>query len=234
MEDHHGSIVFSRFTHATLSLNPELLSDLAKFYCSIWMYDPFFREYKTCPVCKKYYSYEEVTAGKVTCSGVSMYHPTSPLEDAWNPGKVAEDLLCQSAQYGERFYGAIAYDTETNHIVGFTWGFVQPWEEINSEWGTTIADYVGSNAVYFSELAADLDIRNKRLGTRLSKMLITWMKENYPNLPTFLRTHEKSFARRIFEKAGYSYFAEDPMHGDGRIMLMVPSCKNLKPDLLVY
>lgn len=226
-------ISFHQFTYSSLKSNPEVLAELSEFYCKIWMYDPNFKEYKVCPLCGKYFSFEESEAGVKFCFGSENEHLKTELQDAWNPDNVAADLLADMETYGNGFYGAYAYDNIDNKIVGFVWGWLESWEKIQEKWGEDIYNYLYDGnvegALYFSELASDVNIRNQGIGSGLVYSLTYWMKDNYPELPTFLRTHRDSPARRLFERVGYSYFAEDPQHGDGRIMLET-YCEHLYPE----
>jgi len=227
-------IEYLEFDHAKLISDPVFLNDLATFYCSIWMYDPAFGEYKKCPVCEKYYSEQEVEVGGVaTCSGKDSPHPVANLIPAWNPEDVAnEELLGNTLKYGNYFYGIYALDKSTGKIVGFTWGWLESIEKIKAEWGDEITSKLGNvNSTYYSEIAVDPNkaYRGKRIGKELCSRLVMWMKSAHPEIPSFLRTHKKSCAKKMFEKAGYRYFADDPQHGDGRIMMMVEKGQDLVP-----
>lgn len=225
-------IVYLPFDHATLTNDPNFLLNLAKFYCSIWMYDPNFGEFKKCPTCDKYYSQENVEVdGITTCSGKDHPHPTVNLIPAWESENVAnEELLGNTSKYGDNFHGLYALDKDTGQIVGFTWGWVETIEAIKEKWGDAIADKLGNtNSTYYSEVAVDPSktYREKRIGKTLCNMLTEWMGSAHPNIPSFLRTHYTSYAKTMFEKAGYMYFAEDPQHGDGRIMMMAKKGQDL-------
>lgn len=220
------------FDHATLIENPTLLKNLARFYCSIWMDDPAFGEYRKCPVCEKFYNKNEVeTDGITACSGVKSPHPTTTLVLGWEPDIVAdEELLGNSQKYGDNFYGIYAVDTSTNKIVGFTWGWLETIDVIEEKWGAKIAEMLGNtNSTYYSEIAVDPSntYRSKRIGKTLCSLLTMWMSTAHPSIPSFLRTHSSSKAKKMFEKAGYRYFADDPQHGDGRIMMMIAQGKDL-------
>ncbi len=213
-----------------------LVMDLARFYCSIWSDDPHFGEYKKCPTCDKYYSKEDVEIkGVNNCSGVDTPHATTDLVIAWVPEVVAdEELLGNANKYGEDFHGVYAIDTSTGKIIGFTWGWLESAEDIKTKWGPEISDSLGnSDATYYSEIAVDADekYRSKKIGKALCHKLVTWLSISYPDTPSFLRTHQKSHARTMFQNVGYSYFAEDPQHGDGRIMMKTNKGSELCPNV---
>lgn len=227
-------ITYLPFDHAMLITKPKLLEELATFYCSIWMKDPNFGEYNVCPTCGKYYSEVQVVLGGITqCNGNENPHPTIDLVPAWEPNAVAdEELLGNTSKYGDNFYGLYAIDSDTDRIVGFTWGWLERAETIRDKWGQPIVEKLGNNdATYYSEIAVDPceKYRGKRIGKTLCGLLTMWMSTAHPNEPSFLRTHKASFAKNMFQKAGYRYFAEDPQHGDGRIMMMVKKGTSLVP-----
>lgn len=227
-------IVYKEFDHAALIENPTLLQELARFYCSIWMKDPNFGEYKKCPVCDKYYNEDQVEKdGVTTCSGVTSPHPTVDLIAAWEPEKVAdEELLGNTTQYGDNFFGIYALDEDSGKIVGFTWGWLESAEKIKEKWGVLIVQKLGGiDSTYYSEIAVDPSptYRGKGIGKTLCSMLTMWMASAYPDLPSFLRTHKDSFAKKMFAEVGYCYFAKDPQHGDGRIMMKVSKGSKLVP-----
>lgn len=237
MDAYHGRISYINFNHSVLTQKPDLLRDLSVFYCNIWTYDENFQEYAICPVCSKYYSESQVLSGINTCSGVDSPHEVTNLVKAWIPRVVASDILDLTAKYGNKLQGTIAYDNLKNRVVGFAWGFLTDWNSVESDWKMDVFAllYDGNDkgALYFSELATDPKLREQGIGSKLIYHVTAWMKETYPNLPTFLRTHRNSKARRLFERVGYSYFADDPEHGDGRIMMDVPTCSSLTPEELL-
>ena len=233
MIKYHGNlhIEYLPFDHQLLLDSPETLSKLAKFYCGIWMYDPNFGEFKVCPVCEKYFN-QELCQTIDSCSGRDVPHPTTKLVTAWDPINVSQDILKETKEYGDNYYGIIAIDSGTKEIVGFTWGYLEPIEKIAARWGANIAGQLGnSDSTYFSEVAVDPsnEYRGQGIGKELCSLLTMWMTSAHPEVPSFLRTHQTSFARKMFEDVGYRFFASDPQHGDGRIMMMVSQGKNLTP-----
>lgn len=236
MDAFHERISYIPFSHTTLTLSPSLLHDLSVFYCNIWTYDENFKEYMICPKCSKYYSEAEVLGGITTCSGKDSPHELTYLVQAWVPEVVSQTILDETLKYGDNLQGVIALDNQENRVVGFTWGYLTSWDAVEADWGNDIFNllYDGNQvgALYFSELASEPKLREHGIGSRLIFYLTSWMKETYPRLPTFLRTHANSKARRLFDKVGYRYFADDPEHGDGRIMMEVNRCKFLKPEEL--
>jgi len=227
-------IEYLSFDLSTLLADHSFLQDLATFYCSIWMKDPNFGEYKKCPTCEKYYSEKDVEIDGITsCSGKGTSHPTADLIPAWVPEQVAdEELIGNATKYGDNFYGIYAIDKRTGKIVGFTWGWLESIEDIRAKWKDLIADDLGSsNSTYYSEIAVDPDktYRGKGIGKELCSRLVMWMKSAQPDIPSFLRTHKDSYAKKMFESVGYRYFADDPQHGDGRIMLKVSQGQDLVP-----
>lgn len=223
-------IKYVNFDHTFLKNDSSFLMELAKFYCSIWMYDDNFGEYRICPTCEKYYNQNEVEVqGITTCNGDTKPHSKTDLVLAWDPNKVAQnELLGDSLKYGKDFLGVFAIDNKTNKIVGFTWGWLESIETIKERWGPNIANLLGnSNSTYYSDIADDKEYRGLGIGKKLCRRLTNQFSEHYPNSPSFLRTHKDSPAKTMFENVGYQYFANDPQHGDGRIMMMVKKAKDL-------
>ena len=227
-------IAYLPFDHATLVNNPKFTLDLATFFCSIWTYDPNFGEYKVCPNCEKYFNEHQVEVEHISqCSGENGSHPLTDIITAWVPEDVANNILLEkTSEYGDNFFGLYAVDKDTDKIVGFTWGWLENAEAIREKWGDTIIEKLqGNNSTYYSEIAvAPGDTyRSKGIGKTLCSMLTMWMGSSYSYTPSFLRTHKTSHAKSMFEKVGYMYFADDPQHGDGRIMMMVEKGQDLIP-----
>lgn len=227
-------ISYVDFGLSSLISNQNLLQDLAEFYCSIWMKDPNFGEYRICPTCARYFNEHEVEIkGITTCSGKNTPHPQVKLVPAWEPKKVAdEELIGNASKYGNNFYGVYAIDRFTGKIIGFTWGWLENSETIRSKWGDKIASELGYlDSTYYSEIAVDPSpsYRHQGIGKELCRRLTTWMKMTHPHTPSFLRTHQTSFAKKMFEHVGYRYFDDDPQHGEGRIMLKVDAGHDLTP-----
>lgn len=232
--------LFIQFDRYTFSENPKIKDQLAQFYCNIWMYDPNFGEYRQCPVCKQYFNEEQVEVeGITTCDGSAIQnpHPLTSLSLAWEPEFVKKEILDPDTVLGDKFFGAVAVDPVTGNIVGFTWGKIRELTDIEKDYGSEIANLVradndNAETAYYSEIATDPAKRGLGIGSRLCRMLTSWMKKNYPNLPGLLRTHKDSPARRLFEKSGFVYFTDDTMYGGGRIMLKVANCRDLTPENL--
>lgn len=233
------NLLVVQFDKYTLSEHPKIKNELAEFYCSIWMHDPNFGEYRQCPVCKTYFDERQVEQENVTsCSGSSEEsHATTALVLAWDPEYVKTEILDPDTQLGPKFFGAVAVDTLTQDIIGFSWGKIRLFSDVESSFGQDVSNLVRVNdtqkeLAYYSEIATATNRRGQGIGKSLCRMVTNWMKTKYPNLPGLLRTHQKSPARYLFEKAGFTYFADDPMYGDGRILLKVDSCSNLTPENL--
>lgn len=243
MIKNHGNlhIEYVPFNHQILTENTQDLQRLAQFYCNLWMFDTNFGEFKKCPICEKYYNEEECLT-ITSCSGVDTPHKETVLVPGWEVNSVIKDILEETDIYGEDFYGAYALDIDTQKIIGFVWGWLEPKDKICKRWKeSTLALLNNKDSTYFAEIALDptklpkeLQTENKKyiyrggkIGQNMCNMLLSWMKEKYPDSPSFLRTHKDSPARKMFEKAGYRYFADDPEHGDGRIMMMIHRGRNL-------
>ena len=213
--------------------NEALLLELSKLYCSVWTDDVNFNEYMTCKVCGNYFSRRQVEIeGIKTCSGNNNNHEETTLVIAWDPDTVSnEEILGNLKKYAENFYGIYAFDEKAKIIVGFTWAWLEKAQDIKDKWGQDIANKLGQeDSTYYSEIAVIPSevYRKKGIGSDLCFWLCFWISEAFPENPSFLRTHKNSPARKMFEKAGYRYFADDPQHGDGRIMMKIDLGKNLK------
>lgn len=213
---------------------PEVLRRLVELYIDIWRYDPNFQEYKMCPECRHYYSHDDVEVqGVSTCSNG---HQTSILVEAWDPQEVSEELL--QATLRTDFCGAIVVN-EMGDILGFAWAESMTYDELVAYWG---ADVIGlldldsnmSNmkCIYFDELALAFGLRGQGLGKSLVHYICNWMRDQHPTAMTMLRTHANSPARYIYEKIGYSIFADDPQYGDGRVLMYAFPCNKLTVELL--
>jgi len=223
-------LLYVQFDHFTLVENNGIADKLAEFYCSIWMYDPNFKEYRQCPVCHKYYSFEDSQSGITSCYG-SGSHAQTDLVDAWDPKDVKRDLLELTSDHS-RFFGAVAVVPQTGRIVGFSWAKLMNASDVSRHWGPPVSTMLlqlgeSDEFVYYNEIATDLNFRKRGIASRLCKMVCRWAKDNHPNKVTFLRTHASSPARILFEKMGYVYFAEDNEYGEGRIMMKVDRSRDL-------
>ena len=221
------------FDHQYLVENPVQLSVLAKFYCSIWEIDENFGEYRQCPNCHRYYNYQQVVhQGINSCSDCKL-----PLDLAWEPAKVAMDLLETSNQTKNRFSGLLAFDPNGN-IVGFAWAKILSSLEISTSWGNQISGQLQQinttpEVAYFNELAVSPSMRGHNIGKNMVRIICQWMKDNHGEKMALLRTHEASTARWIYGKTGYTIFATDSMYGYGRIMMMANPCSSLTISNLI-
>lgn len=225
-----SNVVCIRFDDYLVKNKAGFLQELANFYCNIWRYDPNFGEYKKCPDeknCGKYFDYDYFeNKGNRTCSTCGK-----PLVDAWVETSVEETILKRTS-LGNNFYGAVAVDTITERIVGFVWGYNRPLAEVETQKLLEVLNNETGYVPYFNEIAVDPKYRGQLIGSTLCKMLVSWMKQNYPNTPGYLHTHSKSVARHVFDVSGYRYHSEDEKLGDGRIYMVVDQCKDFTPENL--
>lgn len=231
----HSKFSFFRMDQKALLADQKVLHKLANLYCETWLNDENFGEYMVCPVCNKYYSKKDVAVmTKPTCHGTTEPHPETDLNIAWTPDNVIEEeIFGNMEKYQDKFYGVYVVENSSKKVVGFSWGWIEPKNMILQKWKAPILEVLNfSDATYYSEIGVDPHYRGHKLGNKLAKMVIDWMQQTAPNIPAFLRTHRNSFALKVFTTAGYEYFAEDPQHGDGRVMLKVDYCRDLKPEKL--
>ncbi len=231
--------LFVQIDHTTLTENPQIRNDLLKFYCNIWKYDPNFGEYRKCPVCKKYYNQHQVETGQVTvCLGTkSKPHPGTKLVEAWTEEGVWKDLEPLMLK-GSDFYGAVAVVPQTKRIAGFVWGYVTDFKDISQKWEPLFAEKVyqdlkSDRLTYFQEIAVDKSFRKIGMGTVLCRMLVRWMKNKHPNLPSALHTHVKSSAFKLFQKAGYQPYQIFTEPNEGRVFMTCSQGKLLTPENLI-
>jgi len=222
-----GNILCVRFDEHTIQSKSGFLSELAKFYCNIWRFDPFFGEYSKCPKSGKYFDYNfVVTKGNTTCPDCG-----AELVEAWVESEV-EKTIQNRAALGNNFFGAVAVDTISTKIVGFVWGYNRSLSEVETADILKSVNNPSGYTPYFNEFAVDNNYRGKRIGSTLCRMLVTWMKEKYPSIPGYLHTHSKSVARHVFETAGYVYHSDDDELGSGRIYMTIDKCGNFTPEKL--
>lgn len=215
-----------------LLANPQTLRELAILYCNTWTYDPNFREFMVCTECGGYYSKEVVGNMKESvCFGHNFSHSKTALVRTWLPNNVIEnDLIGDFKKYKRKICGYYAIENDTQIIVGFSWARIETKKDIFNKWGAHISKRLGnSDASYYSDIGVKDELRKTGLGKELCNVIVTWIKKTAPNIPSFLRTHQKSMAVNVFSGAGYRYFADDPEHGDGRIMMMIEKGKDLVP-----
>lgn len=231
--------LFIQVDYFTMIERPKIREQLLKFYCDIWKYDPNFGEYRKCPICKKYFNQKQVETEKITtCSGsASSSHPQTDLIEAWTPDGVWQDLEPLMLK-NEDFFGAVAVVPQTGRIVGFVWGYVIDFSEISKKWSPDLINKVSLDmpshrVTYFQEIAVDRSFRKFGMGTVLCRMLVSWMKDKHPNLPSFLHTHVKSPAYRLFQKAGYLPYEEITGPNAGRVFLACKKGKLLTPENLI-
>ncbi len=220
-----GYSVF-QFDETKVKNDARFLSQLSRFYCNIWRYDPNFAEYKQCPNCSRYFSlnYCETNLSCDKCNIV--------LVEAWDEKSVAE-TICDLVSLKNNFFGAVALLPDTSDtIIGFTWGYNKKLSEITDETVFKAVNNSTGYVPYFNEIASDPSFRHKGVGSSLCKMLVQWMKHTNPSLPGYLHTHENSPARRLFEKAGYRMLCYDEELGGGRIYMSIDKCGNFSPENL--
>lgn len=222
-----GNVSCFRFDQYLVTNKVGFLEELAAFYCNIWRYDINFGEYKKCSVTGQYFNYDYcVNQGNTTCSDCG-----APLVEAWVEKDVEKTILERTA-LGNNFFGAVAVDIISTKIVGFVWGYDRSLSKVETPEVLASVDNPSGYVPYFNEFAVDLNYRGERIGSTLCKMLVTWMKENYPNTPGYLHTHSKSVARHVFETAGYVFHSDDNELGSGRIFMVIDNCSNFTPENL--
>lgn len=218
--------LFIEIDHHLVTHHPTLLRELAHLYCETWRYDQFFGEYTKCSSCKHYFSFD-----------YSKNHTTCPdcgniLVPAWVEAEVEQDII-KATEKGREFYGAVAITPDTVATpVGFVWGERRHLSQVKHP---TVLEAVDNNTgyvTYFSEIGVDSTLRVKGIGSTLCRMLVSWMKRTYPELPGYLHTHFKSPARRLFEKAGYQHLCDDEILGGGRIFMSIDFSSHLTPENL--
>lgn len=209
------------FDHHFLDNNPVMLDRLSKLYCSVWERDENFGEYRICPRCNKYFSWEQVERDSVVhCSECG-----SLLDVAWKPEKARAEILDQSQSNG--FSGALAVDGD-GAIYGFSWAVMMSTEKVVETWGSEVALQLREMNPqtllfnYFDELAVNRDCRGRGIGTLLAKRVLQRCHERHSHCLGFLRTHRNSPSVSIYQKLGYKIFCEDTQYGDGRVILCVP------------
>ena len=209
-----------------LRSDPEELHQLSQLYCNIFSLDPFFGEYRQCPVCGAYYNQHQVEVGNIhTCD---KNHSVTELIPAWDVENVKLEILDQASEPG--FFGVIAL--QESEVVGFAWARLISFEEIKNHWGDTLVAKVQpiaktGNVYYFDELGVNPEARSKGVGRILADAVCSWGKKTHPEDLSLLRTHSKSNARKIFGSLGYVVFSEDTEYGAGRVMLKIDRCEEL-------
>ena len=236
MNSHLGFKIV-RFNQDSLSQNPLQKNDLLDFYCHLWMYDPNFAEYRRCPICRKFYSQQEVEVqGIRSCSGIKTPHPLSNLEIGWTPEIVQKDLDPQLLM-GKDFFGALAVIQSSNQVVGFVWGYAIDFSQLSKKWAPSLIEKINQlipcqKVAYFQEIGSDPNLRGYGIGSALCKSLVSWMKTNYPDIPSMLHTHESSPAYRLFYKSGYRIFGRTDQINPGRIFMASSLSSLLTPENL--
>lgn len=222
-----GNITYFQFDRFLVAKKPEFLHNLAKFYCNVWRFDPNFAEYQKCPNCERYYSYQFVETEKnIVCPSCQV-----SLVEAWVESEV-EDTILELTSLKKDFFGAVAVDNVTKNIIGFVWGLNKPLSKVETvDVRNAIQNKTGF-VPYFNEIATDPAYRKNGVGSQLCRMLVEWMKNTSPETPGYLHTHENSPARRLFEKAGYSFLCYDEKLGGGRIFMSIGKCADFTPENL--
>lgn len=227
-----STIIFP-FDHGLLVSRPDILDKLVELYIRIWQFDPNFQEYKMCPACRQYYSYEQVeVTGTTACQNG---HESVHLVNAWEPEEVSAELLEVTQRKG--FYGVLVVNAQAD-VVGFAWAEAITMDDIRQKWGPTVVDQLlddiapNVGIIYFDELALDLSCRGIGLGKNMVHNVCEWMRDFYPDSMALLRTHANSPARIIYERIGFEIFADDPEHGDGRVLMKAHPCKSLVIEML--
>lgn len=216
------------FDHHVLAAQPHIHHQLASLYCRVFEGEPF-NEYRQCSACNRYFSRDEVE--KQGIRSCSNGHRETPLVVAWELNSVKRDILAQASEAG--FYGVNAF--LGHDLVGFAWARLITWEEVRAHWSSEVVDMVQyrtslNELVYFDELGVDPFARRQGIGRTMVNSICSWAKQNHPHTLSLLRTHMQSPARRIFERAGYTKFADDSEFGAGRIMMFKDVCGNFVTD----
>jgi len=226
------------FDYTYLINHPSQKANLLRFYCEIWRNDPVFAEYSRCPNCRKFFSKDDVEIKLITsCSGTaSNPHKIELLEDGWTP-EIADIDLQKNLALGKDFFGAIAVTPPRDQIIGFVWGYTIDFAVLSNKWPQNTVSKVnqelpGTKVSYFAEVASHPVFRDKGVGKALCKVLISWMKQNYPSIPSMLHTHEDSKAFHIYQKAGYRLFDKVGQINSGRILMAAKQCSILTPENL--
>lgn len=219
-----GQVVFDA---SVLKGDHEQWRDLTTLYCDIFSLDPNFGEYRQCPICSRYFNYQQVEVdGVCTCDDG---HAEVELQLAWDVEKVMGEILEQASEPG--FFGVVTY--QGGALVGFAWSRVISFDEVRKHWGDAIVDQVQplsskSNLFYFDELGVGLQARNQGLGREMVEFICRWAKTELPGTLGLLRTHSASPARGIFEAMGFEIFASDTEFGGGRVMMKIDDCLHLR------
>lgn len=212
------------FGYQYLLDNRDVLQNLCDVYCSIWERDENFGEYRQCPSCKKYYSYEQVEVnGLQRCPECDV-----ALVKAWLPVSVALDLLEIANHHS--FSGVLLM--QDREIVGFSWGKLRSLEEMTPEWRDLIFTVWPDTPEYqfvfhLSELGVLRSMRGLGWGTKLAKQVLSKPFNSYPDVIGTLNTHQNSSAVHIYEKLGYIKISDHPA-GQGRIRMGIARIRDVK------
>lgn len=232
-----GTISYFQFDHHFVSTNKKFLQDLSSAYCNLWRFDPNFAEYKKCPKCDRYFSYDfVVNQGNTICPDCSIKEGKEIfLVEAWVEEEM-ENKILELTSLGEDFFGAVAYDNLKQKVVGFVWGVNRSFHEMVSKKEpeniiATVYNHTGKTP-YFNEIATDPAYREHGIGSELCFMLVEWMKKKFVNIPGYLHTHKDSPARRLFERSGYVFHSNDERLGGGRIYMFIDNCAFFTPENL--
>lgn len=222
------NFVVFEMNYQFLKDNPVYLHDLAELYCRIWMFDENFQEFRQCPVCHHYFSYEQVEIEKI--DQCRNGHESVDLVLAWETDKVMSDILDQADS--PNYYGVIAMDVRTDRVIGFSWGRLIDWGEIRANWDENIATSLHEHTpheyvVYYDEIGVDKPYRGQDVGIEMMILVCGWMKNKYPDHLALLRTHKDSKARGMYEGLGYSIFSDDNKLSGGRVIMWANPAKNL-------
>lgn len=222
-----GNISYFQFDRFLVAKKPDFLHQLASFYCNVWRFDPNFAEYKKCPNCERYYSYNFVEVEKnTTCPDCQV-----SLVEAWVEKEVEETILTLTS-LDKDFFGAVAFDNIQSKIIGFVWGFNESLSKVKDSTVLAAVQNKSGFVPYFNEIATDPAYRKNGIGSQLCRMLVEWMQKKSPATPGYLHTHENSPARRLFEKAGYTFLCYDEKLGGGRIFMSIGKCADFTPEKL--
>lgn len=207
------SIVFQQFDRDYMINCKSALQNLCNVYCAIWERDEHFGEYRQCPSCQKYFSYDEVEVqGVVDCTQCG-----TQLVAAWVPIAVGLNLLEIADHHS--FAGVILKHGES--VVGFSWGRLYSVDELSTRLGSAynVLHDLNPSALhgfYLEELGILPEYRGHGYGRKLVLEVLSQPFCRYPNVVGALSTHQDSPSVHIYSKLGYGKIADHPA-GQGRI-----------------
>lgn len=204
----------------------EVFQNLAEVYCRLWEVDENFGEYRQCPDCGRYFSYEDVEEDGVTiCTNCS-----TTLRRAWLPVPFAVNLLSMAYHYS--FAGVLLMD-DYNSVLGFCWGRLYSEKELRQRLGVAFPNFpaftgsTATHAFYLEELGVVREFRAEGYGTKMVKAILSNPASRYPNVPAILSTHRNSPSVFLYKKLGFDFVADHP-EGQDRIVIAIPKVGHAK------